>query len=215
MIQHSNLVLSYMQLRKFIGILGFALPFVLVLGNMFIFNSSELESSMSEYYHTSMRNIFVGSLFSIGTFFFCYRGYDGQDNVAGNIAAISVFCIAIFPTAPQGSEPGSIAFTLETLHFLFSGIFIVALAYFCLRLFPKSSGDLTEEKIKRNKIYKLCGYCIVISVVLMGIVVKVIDEDIAVRYSLVLWLEVVAFVAFGISWMVKGEMIMKDNNITE
>ena len=38
--------------------------------------------SISSYYHSVMRDIFVGSLCAVGTFLISYRGYDKRDNRA-------------------------------------------------------------------------------------------------------------------------------------
>ncbi len=70
------LVISYLGLRKAIGILGVALPFVLPFGQIFLhalgiqssLHTPVIENSVSYYYHTDMRNIFVGSMCAIGVF---------------------------------------------------------------------------------------------------------------------------------------------------
>ncbi len=46
-----SLAISYLELRKVIGILGIALPFVLFFGALIIFQTG-LQSSISSYYHT-------------------------------------------------------------------------------------------------------------------------------------------------------------------
>ncbi len=70
-----SLIISYLTLRKAIGLLGIALPFVLALGAVFC-SRTEIQSSVSSYYHTSMGDVFVGILFVIGFFLLSYRGYE-------------------------------------------------------------------------------------------------------------------------------------------
>ena len=53
-------VISYRLLRMLVGIIGFALPVVAVLGKLWL-NGRGVESSISAYYYTHMRNYFVGS----------------------------------------------------------------------------------------------------------------------------------------------------------
>ena len=53
---------SYLEFRRAIGILGMALPFILLIGG-FIFGNNSLQYSLSHYYHTNMRDFFVGLLF--------------------------------------------------------------------------------------------------------------------------------------------------------
>lgn len=47
----STLVLSYLGLRKAVGILGTALPFVLAFGKILL-EGPGIQSSISSYYHT-------------------------------------------------------------------------------------------------------------------------------------------------------------------
>lgn len=63
----NSLVISYLALRKAIGYLGIALPFVVVLG-AWLLKGLGIQSSISDYYFTDMRDVFVGILFSIGVF---------------------------------------------------------------------------------------------------------------------------------------------------
>ena len=81
----SSFVVSYMTLRKFIGYLGIAFPFVLAFGAM-LFHGPGIESSISSYYHTAVRDVFVGILFAIAVFLMSYKGYDRKDDLAGDLA---------------------------------------------------------------------------------------------------------------------------------
>jgi hypothetical protein len=67
------LVLSYLGLRKAVGIIGLALPFVLAFGKILL-QSPGIQDSISAYYYTDMGNVFVGSLCAIGVFLMSTRG---------------------------------------------------------------------------------------------------------------------------------------------
>lgn len=95
----NSLVLSYLGLRKAVGIIGILLPFVLVFGKILL-DGSGIESSISSYYYTIMRDVFVGSLCAIAMFLLSYRGYEHADSVAGKLAAILALGTALFPTSP-------------------------------------------------------------------------------------------------------------------
>ena len=58
----TSLVLSYLGLRKAVGIIGTALPFVLAIGNLLFLEHLEIQASISAYYHTHMRNVLVGKI---------------------------------------------------------------------------------------------------------------------------------------------------------
>ena len=97
----NSLVMSYLDLRKAVGSIGLALPFVLVLGRILLEDSGIL-SSISAYYYSVMGDVFVGSFCAIGVFFLSYRGYTRRDSIAGVVAAVFAIGVALFPTAPAG-----------------------------------------------------------------------------------------------------------------
>jgi hypothetical protein len=70
---------------------------------------------------------------------------------------------------------------------------------------------MTTRKKQRNRVYRTCG--IVIFVSIAGIPIAGLDgiwEHIKfLKPTFVL--ETIALVAFGISWLTKGEAILKDN----
>src|SRR5258705_3648481 len=94
------LVLSYLDLRKAVGIMGLALPFVLAFGKILL-QGPGIQSSVSGYYYTDMRNVFVGSLCAIGVFLMSTRGYDRKDEIAGILGCVFAVGVALFPTAPD------------------------------------------------------------------------------------------------------------------
>jgi len=65
-----GLVISYLTLRAAVGIVGVALPPVLSGGCLLLGDCRSLERSISSYYGTGMRDVFVGLLFAIAFFMF-------------------------------------------------------------------------------------------------------------------------------------------------
>ena len=207
----NSLLVSYLVLRRFIGILGIALPFVLAIGTM-ILERTAIQSSISDYYHTLMRDVFVGILCAIGVFLFSYKGYEG-DRRAGIFACLMAVGVALFPVAPEGSTD-SIVKIVGMLHYLFAAAFFLTLAYFSLRLFTKTDPLIppTRRKLQRNIVYRVCGYLILLALALI-VVVKMLPESAGIpikQLAPVFWLEALAVVAFGFSWLTKGEAILKD-----
>jgi hypothetical protein len=96
--EKNELIISYMFLRKTVGWIGTLLPVVLITGNV-IFTTS-LPGSMSGYYYTHMRNVFVGALCALGVFLVAYAGYDEVDRWITNIAGLGAIGVAYFPTKP-------------------------------------------------------------------------------------------------------------------
>ena len=58
-----------------------------------------IQDSISAYYYTGTRNIFVGTLWAIGFFFFSYKEYDHRDQIAGGLAFMFALGASLFPTA--------------------------------------------------------------------------------------------------------------------
>ncbi len=208
----SSLVISYLVLRKAIGYLGIALPFVLAFGNMLL-DKPGIQSSISSYYHTGMRDVFVGTLWAIGTFMLSYKGYERKDGLAGNLACVFAIGVTLFP-AISDFDLTSRGRLIGHVHLLFSALFFLTLAYFSLCLFTKTDKTRapTRKKLQRNAVYKACGYTMLVALLLIVILAFVPDEAKTEVKKLdpVFWLESIAIVAFGISWLTKGEAILKD-----
>lgn len=204
-------MIGYLTLRKAIGLLGTALPFVLSLGAFLLFKTG-IQASMSSYYHTGMRDVFVGTLCAIGVFMISYRGYERQDDVAGDLACVFAVGVALFPTTLRGDLiPLDI---IGKLHLAFAALFFLTLAYFSLRLFTKTDPTKTPtpQKLQRNKVYRACGYTLLASVVLIGLLTFLPSEikQALSPYHPVYWLESLGVFAFGISWLTKGEAMLGD-----
>lgn len=210
--EKSSLIISYLTLRKIMGVLGMTLPFVVSLGALIIFNTG-LQSSISDYYYTGMRNVFVGTMCVIGFFLLSYRGYDDADNMVGDFGCLFAVGVALFPTTSNSAISGGLDFT-GYIHLAFTALFFMTLILFSLWLFPKtdSKKQPTKRKMQRNKIYKTCGYVMSICILLI-VIYALLPQRIALRFDTfapVFWLEAMAIVAFGLSWLIKGEAILED-----
>ena len=206
----SSLVLSYLNLRKAIGIIGASLPFALVIGKILL-EGPGIQSSISSYYYTNMRDVFVGSLCAIAVFLMSYKGYERKDAVAGDLACIFALGIALFPTTTN-INPTSQDRLVGVLHYLSAVLFFLTLAYFSLVLFRKSNPAKirTRKKIQRNMVYTVCGYTILACIALLGLKSLLPEESPVNNLNPVFWLESIAVFVFGVSWLTKGEAILKD-----
>ena len=127
------MVISFLQLRKAIGYLGLALPFVLALGNMLL-DKPGIQSSLSSYYHTSMRDVFVGVLCAIAVFMISYRGFDPRDDLVSTLAGTFAVGVALLATTPE-TDPVPAQELVGHIHLMFAALFFITLAYMCLFLF--------------------------------------------------------------------------------
>ncbi|HPE22962.1 MAG TPA: hypothetical protein PLT88_08050 [Bacteroidales bacterium] len=204
---HTPQVHSYLSLRKAVGWIGILLPFVLVAGHLIIFNGASALTNMSAYYHTGMRDLFVGAICAIALFLFFYKGYDRWDNSAANLAGFFALGVAFFPTVKEGPWDW-----IAWVHFSCAACFLVILALISIFLFTRGEEHLTEMKKKRNQIFRACG--IIMLVALASIEVFFLFFDgINSDSRFVLIAETVTLMAFGISWLTKGGTLYPDKPI--
>jgi hypothetical protein len=209
--QPSNVVyartISYLTLRKLIGWIGVLLVPALATGNLLF--SDKLPGSVSGYYYTSMRNVLVGSLCALGVFLFMYFGYDRWDNWLTNAAGVSAVGAALFPAAPV--NPSSAARAVGYVHLACFALLFTMMAIIALWLFRRTQPgfERTPAKRRRDLVYQICGIVIVTCLVLTPIESLIIGSSISPFHPL-FWLEATATFAFGLAWLVKGQVILKD-----
>lgn len=206
---------SYLELRQWLGAVGTLLPFVLVFGNVFLravllgpprWRGWDLQNSMSSYYYTDMRNVFVGALCAIGVFLLSYKGEGKKDAWAGTIAGVCAVGAGLFPIKP----PNGTMTIIADLHLGFAGVLYLTLAYFAIVLFPVMDGAPGRRVAHRNRLYRVCGWTIVACMVLIAFAqLQFVSAHIGSDRP-GLWLESLATVAFGISWLTKGEKFLHD-----
>jgi hypothetical protein len=205
----SALADAYRYLQKAVGLIALTLPFVVAIGHLAT-GGDGLKGSISSYYYTHMGNWFVGSLFALGVFFLSYNHkplpqYE-LDNVLSNIAGVMAVGVALLPTARDADSATGGVRLVSTLHLVCAGVLFVLLAVFSLFLFTRT-GDpqhMSDAKRRRNVVYRVCGGIIVAALVLIAISYLAKPPR---SWHTLFWLESVAVVAFGVSWLVKGEFL--------
>jgi hypothetical protein len=213
---NQNIVISFNSLRKAIGVLGIVLPIALLVLHPLLYSCNSLQPSISDFYHTNMRNLFVGVMCAVGFFLFCYNGYDKRDYIAARIAAFAAVGVAFSPTyikktAQCVTNIVQSAPIENTMHNVFAVIFFLSLFYFSWFLFPLHSNTPTKEKLVRNKIYKTCAVIILVCIILIALIDLIPDWRVALQaYKPTFWLEAIALWAFGTSWLTKGEAMFAD-----
>ncbi len=214
--KHSNeLVMSYYSLRYLIGILGMTLPLIVIIGN-YLYGENRLQDSISAYYYTNMGDFFVGHLFAVGFLLITYRGNEFLDNVITTLSGLGAFGIAVFPMGLKGAvHCNKSIFSLspgisDILHNISAGVFFILVASVSMFLFTRTSGNNpTKQKIIRNIIYRSCGLIIILAV-LSVLILYHFKITIFKDARPILLMETIALLAFGISWIIKGEALFKD-----
>jgi hypothetical protein len=188
-------------------------------------NSKIPLGSISIYYYERTGGYFVGSLFALAVFFLSYdirpRAGRTVDNLMSSFASAMAIGVALLPTSSSGERAQGGAQVVATIHLVCAATLFALLAIFSLYHFTKTTGEVTRNtpwrerlmrifrttpghedgmtpnKRRRNTVYRVCGWIIVVCIA-MVVVSNAADLD------LLFWCESVAVVAFGISWLVKG-----------
>ena len=69
---------------------------------------------------------------------------------------------------------------------------------------------MSKNKVRRNIIYVVCGIIIIISMLFLVILHLKYSQERLDTNIYVFVLEAIMLEAFGISWLIKGETILKD-----
>lgn len=218
-------VRSYLLIRTVVGVLGVALPTMLVLADWLLLGGeAELRGSLSAYYHSPARDVLVGTLFVVGVLLMTYlagqrRTWDFWLSLVAGVAALAV---ALLPTprpglaesAPRcGTEPrpagcsGVQQALGETvtgvLHFVGAAVFILCLAAMCF-LFARRAVRF-DGAVGIARFFRGAGVVILLAAAWSGLG-SVAGIEIDGLEALYLG-EVVAVYAFGLCWFVSGRRL--------
>jgi hypothetical protein len=213
--KNKSLILSDKAYRRLIGILGMALPLVCFAGGA-IFAGYRLQSSISSYYHTNVRDFFVGLMFALSLFLVTYKGHERIDTVVDIVTGFAGLSLALFPCLGKDAKDPIGFFQLppvasDLVHVCSAGAFFFLLAFTATFLFTRSSQGRHPRgpKLTRNVIYVVCG-CLMFAGLACLIVLRIFFPAALEDTSVVFWIETLMLEAFGISWLVKGETLFRD-----
>lgn len=208
------MVVSYLGVRRAVGAVGLALPIALGPVGWLVFGIP-LQENMSSYYHTGLRDLFVGSLCAIGVLLLCYRGYDWVEDWTANLGCLAALGLAFCPL-DAASDPLHQKSVLGYLHSASGGLFFLTLAFYSLYHFPGADAEGPEEAPhvgQRNFVYRASGAVILLSMAAMGAYLFLLPAGWKRRcneYHFLFWGEWVAVWAFAAAWLTKGRAILAD-----
>jgi hypothetical protein len=197
------------HLRLGIGSVGIALPVVLVVGHLVVARRLTLLDSLSGYYHTEMRDVFVGSLCAVGVFLVAYR-YRWPDDALGTVAGILAVAVALFPTtvgAPAGTTSHSDRL-VGLVHQVAAAALFVLLAAFCLFLFTRPDRVGSPPRPSAVRFYRVCGL-LILAAIALALASTQLPADVRHTLKPVLWCETVAVFAFGAAWVAKSDALFR------
>lgn len=211
-------------LRRWIGILGMALPFLLWFFLWFDTKTMTPLESISHYYFTRVGGILVLIVGVLAIFLIIYKGKELIDLIISTTAGLFALCLLLFPTSniTEICKDNDKFYSVTILrnsdgralfHYLSAAIFLLCLSYMSLFLFTKTKDveKMGKQKKKRNVVYIICGIVMILAilVILLGFL-KVINPVWYQEHAMTFWMEAVAIESFGFAWLVKGETIFRD-----
>jgi hypothetical protein len=229
-----SLRLTDLWTRLIVGIIGIALPILFIIGESFFLRGGvHVRGSLSAYYHTSMRDIFVAGFCVTGFFLATYMSGQPKtpDFRLSLVAGLALIGVVFFPTmrphllldAPRCGVtpmPQGCSFVQQQLgerlvawvHFAFAAIFILSLAAICFFVFAKGE----KERSKRPEmatdprtatIVSACGWVILGAVAwaVIGGLLKVTIWELTPLYLG----ELISVWAFGAAWLFKARDLLQ------
>jgi hypothetical protein len=207
---------TYTYLR--LGMAGISIFFPLVLWWVGLIFGVEFQASISTYYHTPMRDIFVGSMIAIGAFLWFYQGVTTVENFALNCAGILAIVVALTPTAFLEMDGqvkcqtfttfpmrGISETTASYIHGTSAIIFFIAIAFVCIFTSCETLKAISNPVRRKfyRKIYNFLGAGMIIFPVSSAILLLSSSQ----RSKTIYFIELAAVWSFSAYWIVKTKEI--------
>ena len=216
-VKNADPVISFKNLRRMIGVLGMVLPPICYVGGLLV-EGRGLGPSISSYYYSNVGDVFEGILVGVAIFLLAYRGYELVDDLITTITGVAGLGIALFPCYSAAyTKTGFFQLSpslSNVFHTICAGSFFLLLAINSIFIFTLTDGKKpkTRNKERRNAIYIACGLVILASLIVIAILHIAYGQEFLDTKTWIFVLETVLLEAFGVSWLVKGETILKDRD---
>jgi len=198
-------VRSYVFTRFSIGLLGVLLPPLLVFLEPALFDGQPFpRGSLSAYYYSGVRELFVGGLWAIGVFLFVYKFLDfSWESFLSSLAGVAAVVVALFPTERPGDgitlTPFQVKFgepAVTAIHYGAAIAFIALLVPIVL-FFARDEGKRGQRRWQG--FHTVSAAFIVFGAALAAFAGITGGPDKGVLFG-----EWIAIWAFGAAWLVKG-----------
>ncbi len=220
------ILLQQQTLRRLVGILGILLPILLYLYLRIAYGQVEELPSISHYFFTRASIFFIVIVSSLAIFLLIYQDKSPLDFYLSSAAGVFALCVLFFPTnnlVPDYGHPHPsyiITFLADKeprkfFHFLSAAIFLGsldAMSFFLFTRSDKPASQRSHNKRRRNRIFRTCSFFMTVALLvafLCGFCGLFNADAWYEQHNMTFWMETVAIEAFGISWLIKGEVVLK------
>jgi hypothetical protein len=198
-------VRSYVFTRFAIGLLGVLLPLVLVFLEPALFDGLPApRGSLSAYYYSGLREVFVGGLCAIGVFLLVYKVLDfSWESLLSSLAGTAAVVVAVFPTERPGDGVTPTPFQVKLGEGVVTAIHYGAAVAFIALLIPIVLFFSRDEGRRQHRNWQ--GFhAVSAAVILFGAALAAFAGITGGPDKGVLFGEWIAIWAFAASWLVKG-----------
>jgi hypothetical protein len=194
---------SYVFMRRVVGWLAAVLPPLLVFGEPLVFDDRPFPlGSLSAYYYSGFREVFVGFLCAIGVFLVIYKWPERtRESWASSGAGLAVVVVAFFPTGKPGDKVATTPLQdligqewVERIHFLAAAVFIFLLS--------RISHYWAKHRPERHRLHRACEVVILAALVLAALEGLMDWPDYGILIA-----EFAAVWAFATSWLATVERL--------
>lgn len=199
---HGQMTRTYFRMRLGLGVIALLLPWALWLG-AWLRDGEPLRCSISAYYYSPMRDVFVGALVAIGSFLYLYKGFDRRENWALRAAGVFAIGIAMVPTdrGCQGVH-GPVS-----AHGVLAILFFACVAYVCVFRAPDTLVLVRDERVARRfrVVYRAFGAALLLTPILAALLAYARQgKGSAGDGHLVFFVETFAVLVFALFWVTKS-----------
>ena len=214
---------TYFFLRLSLGIIAILIPLVLWLGGRMMLGIPP-QTSISAYYHTDMRDVFVGGLFAVGLALLIYKGFSFTEDWLLNVAGVLIIGVAYFPMDPttlfQCFPPCETTCTLYSsildrtpdslikigIHGYYAVAFFIAIGCVCAFCSKRTLHLIPDKRIRQSYLitYRILGIAMVALPLSTAALLRLsphAGSDCADRT--VFWIESLGVWVFAVFWLLK------------
>ncbi len=189
---------TYQSLRWAMLVITILLPIIFLVSAGWV----DMQGSISAFYHTSMRNVFVGMLFAISICLFVYKGYNDFEDSALTTAGFYLLGVALFPTIHPDPNSGIIVPKYSyIIHYVCAYAFFGIIAIVCI--YARENPYRHPKEF--SKAYDITAALMII-VIVGAIILAFIDKVCGIHFQYsTFYLETSAVWIFARYWFLKGK----------
>lgn len=169
----------------------------------------EIPHSLSAYYYTPVRPVFVAFLIAIGTLLIVYRA-DKTERRLSNVYGLAVICLALVPTkvcvTPTDCFDSTILFASRWVHYPAAAIFFLGAACHSRYLFSRT------DRRRLSVIFKRLGDFLFF---LIGVLVLLVLTKWSKGTPLIFCVQMLMVWLFALSWLLKGYLSSNSEHLCQ